>query len=67
MQQIDRNRRRKEALEAENQEHDKRAKENVNENLHKLVNMQQEKVQQLKGEGIAEKYLRELQNHKIVF
>jgi hypothetical protein len=29
--------------------------------------MQQDKVQQLKGEGIAEKYMRELQNHKIAF
>jgi len=42
-------------------------KESLKENLHKLIDMKQDKLQQLKGEGIAEKYLRELQNHKIVF
>ena len=67
LQQIDRNSRRKKEVEFEYQEDGKRQKENIQGNLDKLLNIQQDKVKELKQEGIAERYLRELQNHKIMF
>ena len=51
----------------EYQEDGKRQKEVLKENIDKLVNIQHDKVNVLKQEGIAEKYMRELQNHKIAF
>ena len=67
LQQIDRNNRRKKELDLEYQEDGKRQKEVLKENIDKLVNIQHDKVNVLKQEGIAEKYMRELQNHKIAF
>ena len=67
LQQIDRNNRRKKELDLEYEEDGKRQKEVLKENIDKLVNIQHDKVNVLKQEGIAEKYMRELQNHKIAF
>lgn len=67
LQQIDRNNRRKKELDLEYQEDGKRQKEVLKEKIDKLVNIQHDKVNVLKQEGIAEKYMRELQNHKIAF